>query len=238
MKRQNRTLIIIFAFVLGLLGYVVQKVGVLPPPVTEVANSKASLSQDALGEPIAATEEGRKQNEISKNFNSNVSTMFQCLGLKTPNLPKDIKINSDTIIKLLEQEWGLSTIQGDHALTWSLKMPDGVERRIRIEITENEEKVVQKEMKFYIVNKEGISIPVDVPEEKRINPSDQTIDQLIKEGEVTQKERLSFTKFQNGGLFESLERDENPSEVSIQLQEKIIRCPDIKTAEPCDCGIL
>ena len=242
MKRQNRALIFVFMFVFMVLFIVLQKNGEFGNKPSAggptVAENSEQLNQEALGEPIAKNEEAKHNQEIIKNLTANLGSIAQCLGLKNISKVSDANVNSENIASYFVGDWGQPGQIGDRSLTWSLHMPDGHERRIRLEISEQDEHGLQKELKFFVVNNEGTPISVDVPEDKRMNPSDQTIDQLLKEDEIFKKERLSFVKFSNGGLLKLLDRDNSLIEVSLQSQEKIIRCPNIKGSEPCDCGNL
>jgi hypothetical protein len=120
-------------------------------------------------------------------------------------------------------------------MEWHLRTPEGHERRLRLEITENDEGKVGRELHYFNLSSEGQSNPVELEPDKSGNPTDDVINQMLKEGEVFYKEKAAMAFFPNGERVEYVEKNGDLSEFEFFKENKQFRCHDVLVPESCQC---
>lgn len=244
MKKQNRTLLIIFVFVLGLLAVVLKQGGLLSSSeksaAIEVTDTSQSASgetaQEALGEAVQDRPEGAAaKGEDEKMFSLIVTDLNNCFELKNINVPDSLPVTIESVLNSVQSELGPAANQADRWMNWHLKNREGAERRVRLEITEGDEGKVVRELKYFAVDKEGLPVPMSLPPEKKDNPSDETLNAMLKEGDVFYKEKAAYAVFSGGARIEFVEKNGQLSELEFQKGDRYFRCQNFKLRDACQC---
>lgn len=240
-KKQNRTLLILVVFTLLALGYVLQREGKLAMLFglgeDEVSGSSEKKSaQDQMGDQVGQASPAEAQKtENQKAFAQILGDLSECLDIKSPEASIKAAVQVETLIQQFQGELGPITHQADRWMNWHLRNRDGKERRLRLEITENDEGKIGRELHYYAVDREGQPAPIELERERSNNPSDEIVNQMLKEGEVFYKERAAFATFPGGERLEYVEKDGELSEIEFIKGEKFYRCNNLKARESCQC---
>lgn len=245
LKKQNKTLLIFVIFTLLILGYLLFREGKLgtqreslEPEVTE--SETAVQSQEQMGDPILAVQ-GENGGELDLTASARVFTQIlgdlaECLEVKSSEILSNSPIQIETVIQAFQSELGPVSHQADRWMIWSLKTPEGKETRLKLEITENDEGQIGKELYYFAIDRDGQAEPLELDPEKANNPSDEIISELLKTGEVFYKERAAFALFPGAERVEYVEKEGELAELEFFRGEKSFRCRDLKSRESCQCG--
>ncbi len=254
-RKQNRTLLILVVFILLILGYVLFREGKLnslfgmQSDTESNSDENKASGQDQMGDqlkdqngelgnqdqaPVAANE--LENNEMQKSFKQILVGMAECLDIKSPQASGPIAVQVETLFQQFQGELGPVSHQADRWMNWSLRNREGKERRLRLEITENDEGKIGRELHYFAVDRDGQPEPLEIEAEKANNPSDETVSQMLKEGEVFYKERAAFALFPGGERLEYVEKNGELSEIEFIRGEKYYRCQDLKSQDSCQCS--
>lgn len=244
MKKQNSALLLLVVIVLVVLGYVLTKEGKLPVPgVSNETGSEVSLAQvveqnaqELFGDRVQeASPEQVENRELQKSFALVLDDMAECLSVKTPAPASDAPVEIETVLVQLQSELGPVTQQSDRWMNWHLRNREGKERRLRMEISTNDNGEVVRSLNYYAVDRDGQPIPIDLPSGVEENPSDELISQMLKEGEVFFKDKAAYAIFPGGEKIEYIEKNGYLSEIELTKEERVFRCDDLKNRESCRC---
>ncbi len=248
-KKQNRNLLILVVFTFIVLAFLFGLRN--EDEVSETKNTISSQEQmgdqmsDQMGEPGEIPAQAQRDSdspdesqkvERQKMFGQILLGLAECLEIKSPEATGQAAVQVETLLQQFQGELGPVSHQADRWMDWSLKTRDGKERRLRLEITENDEGKVGRELHYFAVDRDGQPEPIEIDSEKANNPSDEVINQMLKEGEVFYKERAAFALFPGGERLEYIEKDSVLSEIEFIKGEKYYRCHDLKARESCQCA--
>lgn len=240
-KKQNRTLIIFVVVTLVILGYVLTKEGKLKSlfgigEVQEEGLDRPDSGQESMGDLVGGSAEGEVQKvENQKAFAQILDDLSDCLDVKSPEASIEAPVELETLLQQFQGELGPVNHQADRWMNWHLRNSEGKERRLRLEITENDEGKIGKELHYFSVDLEGQPMPIEIDQEKANNPSDDVVNQMLKEGEVFFKERAAYVVFPGGERVEYVEKNGELAEVEFVKGEKFYRCNNLKARENCQC---
>jgi len=240
-KKQNKTLLIFITVVLAVLGYVLLKEGKIKNPLSsEVSNESPAIDvtgQDPsqFGEVLNPSQQIDASREDRIAFAQIISDMSECMEIPAAEANGEDAIVLETLLTKFQSELGSPSEQSDRWMNWHLRTPEGKERRLRVEVTESDDGKVGRELHFYAVDRDGNPIPLEVPPEKVNNPTDNVINEMLKEGEVFFKERAAYVQYPNGERIEYIEKDGLLSEVEFIKGERFYRCANLKARENCQC---
>ena len=246
MTRQNRTLGFLVLFSIGILAVLLWGAGVFPGGQDSHSGTDApsatsgdvdAVGPESMGDLAPGAEsaipEVKKEAELS--FAQILSDMDECFGLKSPELPPSSRLSIDTLLSQVQADWGLPIRIEDRWMSWHLRNREGRERRLRLEVTENDEGRTTRELHYYAVDREGLPIPLELDPEKARNPSDETLNQMLREGDVFFKERAGVVQFSDNGRIDFINVDGTLSEIEMVKNEAIFRCVNMKAREACSC---
>lgn len=245
MTRQNRTLGFLVLFSIGLLALLLWGAGLFSgrldvsepssPSATEPASADPS-GPESMGDPVAAAEPpAALPTEAEKSFAQILGDLDECFGVKSPEPLAVAKVNVDTLLSQLQSDWGQPIRIEDRWMSWHLRNREGRERRLRLEVTENDEGRMTRELHYYAVDREGLPIPLELDPEKSLNPSDETLNQMLREGDVFFKERAGVVQFAGNERIDFVNIDGTLSEIEVVKGESIFRCVNLKAREACSC---
>ncbi len=240
-KTQNKTLGVFALITLIILALVLFREGkmtsFLSSKNSELAEKDASLvKQEQMGDQVnSGAGDDLKMTESQKNFAQIVGDLSDCLDIKSSNEASKAAVQIETLIQRYQGELGPVSHQSDRWMNWHMRNPEGKERRLRLEITENDVGKIDRELHFYSVDREGLPVPIEIDAVKSRNPSDEVINQMLKEGEVFHKERAAFVVFPGGERLEYVEKNGLLSEIEFIKNERIFRCNNLEARENCQC---
>lgn len=241
MKKQNRTLIVVFGFILALVVFFLIQTGNLKNneiPTIDVkadAENAAPATQESLGEPLKDESKSAVNAEEQKIFGAIGSDLLNCFDLKAGSLPESLPIQIESLVTAVQADFGPSTSHQDRWMNWHLRNRENSERRVRLEVNEGENGAITRELKYFAVDKEGLPVPLELAPEKKNNPSDENLDQMLKEGEVFFKEKSAYVAFAGGEHIEYVEKNGELSEFEFQKGDRFFRCQNLKTRDACQC---
>lgn len=240
-KKQNRTLIIFVIVTLVILGYVLNREGKLADlfgigEVKEEGLDRPASDQDSMGDQVGGSSVDAAQRiENQKAFAQILGDLSECLDIKSPEASGEAPVELETLLQQFQGELGPINHQSDRWMNWHLRNNEGKERRLRLEITENDEGKIGRELHYFAVDRDGQPLPIEIEPEKANNPSDDIVNQMLKEGEVFYKERAAYVVFPGGERAEYVEKNGELAEIEFVKGEKFYRCNNLKARENCQC---
>lgn len=243
-RRQNRALLIFVAVILLLLGFSLFREGkfsskkdepVNPTPTTMIENNPTSAA--ALGNPPAAveTQPDAQHTEKQRAFAQIQGDLAECFGYKTGQPSASSPISLDAMILQFQSELGPVAHQTDKWVDWHLRSEDGDEKRMRLEISENDDGTIRKELHLYAMGRGGQPVPVELDPAQAMNPSDQVLNAMLRDGEVFLKEQAGSVVFPNGERLDYVQKNGELSEIEFVKGEKFFQCQDLGHREQCQC---
>jgi hypothetical protein len=241
MKQQNRTLVFVFVFVIGVMFVVLTKTGVLKLDPQEKSveietEADATLpepSQEAMGDKL---EDGSQNlSDEQKIFSIVLDDMTRCFDIKNASGPGPVPVQVDALMNAIQPDMGPSLSQGDRSMSWYLKNKEGVERRLRLEISETEDGKLIRSLKYFAVDRDGLPIEMPLAPDRKDNPSDEVLNSMLKEGDVFYKEKAAYAIFSGGSRLEFIEKNGFLSEIEFQKGSRFFRCQNLKAREACQC---
>jgi hypothetical protein len=239
-RGHNRTIwvlaVIIFVLVIVFLFRDGQFDKYFVDPAVVEADSGAAPDEGQFGDKVG--EGGSAQtpkSDAGKRYALSMDRLAACFQMQGSALPENPPLQIESLHLKFQSELGPVAHQSDRWMEWHLRTTDGRERRLRLEINESDDGKIVRELHYFSEAKDGASNPLELDPSKAINPTDDVINQLLKEGEVFYKERAAVSFFPNGERVEYLEKNGDLSEVEFFKENKQFRCPDILVPETCQC---
>lgn len=255
MSKQTRILIVLMTMV-GLIGlYIASKsfsekpgqseqLGIGHEEVLDIPEAPQEKMGDPVGsapavqeesEPEESSQEETVTEEDRKNFSLIATDLLDCFDVHSDALPEELPLQMESILTPLQKAMGPTNARQDRWMNWNLTMKDGTEKRLRLEVNSLDEGMNTKELKYYAVDSEGLPVPIEIEEANRFNPSDEVLNQMLNEGEVTSKERAASATFVNGATVDYIETDGVLSEFEFQNNNRYFRCQNLKNRDGCQC---
>jgi len=159
----------------------------------------------------------------------------RCLGIRN-SLNETAEMSLSALNSSLQNELGPLT---ENRLDWKnihLTLPHGEKRRLRLEVEALSEESSGLRLKYYGVDKEDLPVPLPLPPEQSLNPTDTLVASLEGEGQVTLREEAHRGLYPQGSEIFYVERNGALSEFEISHQGKSVKCQDLQTSEAlCQC---
>lgn len=242
-KKQNRILFFVFGFLILALSLLLSKQGHLNSDAMKnglemkegLEENLPEPEQETMGEAIKeGTLDLAKLDEL-KMFQLILGDLVACFALKASSAGEPPPVTVEVLISQLQADFGPSTKQVDHWMNWHFKNREGLEKRIHLELNEDDEGKVIRSLKYFAVDKEGLPIPIELAPEKSMNPTDEMVSAMLKEGDVFYKEKSGVVIFAGGEHLEYIEKNGVLAEVELQKADRYFRCQNLKTRESCQC---
>lgn len=227
MNRQNLALGFILLFSILLLGGLLWSTRVFEDrqPVEDAVPRADTVETRA--DPVRAGE-----NPLMADLWRDIS---QCLGLRPGRSDRLLTERAQTLADLLEPHWGGPPETIDRWTTWNLRARDGREKQVRLEVNETDEGLRQVELRQFALDREGLPLPRETEPERILNPTNAVLKQILKEGEVTFKERAASLVFPGKGRFDFVEANDVLTEFEIVDGKNTFRCSHLKSTDHCVC---
>lgn len=252
-KSQNRTLIVLFVVVItGVFYFALKDKNIFNASVVGVEKNDQEAIQVAAGasneggvpmvntEPIKSVVPDLSQNPIKvekvesedlKKIKPIMIKIADCFGV----VPRESNAENpvDFLVESVKGDLGEPSSTKGRYMNWILKDQTGREKQVRLQLNEVDQ-VVTRELFLYQVTEDGQFVPAHLPEDLAENPSDETINEILKSGEVAEVEKASLTTFPNGEELFFLERDGHLSEFELVRGTTFFQCESIQL-ESCRC---
>ena len=243
MTKQNRTLGFVTLLIAVVLIAVIYRSGKFnssdsPAMGIEVKDQSNPESQDSMGDIVkegSTTAPSAPTSEDKQKFIEMINSMMTCLDIKGSVPAAESPVSIDTILQAVQPELGESAGVFDRWMYWHLNTPEGQERRLRMEVSENDEGQIIKELHYFNIDKSGQPIPLELAPEVSRNPNDDVIKDMLKDGEVFYKERGAAVLFAGGEHLEFIEKNDLLSELEFQKGTSLYRCQGFKSLDSCQC---
>jgi hypothetical protein len=192
--------------------------------------------QEAMGVPLkeAPTLDQTKLDE-EKMFQLILTDLSACFDLKSNETNDSSPVTIESILVYLQPEMGSATTHVDQWMNWHLRQHDGAERRLRLELNETDDGRISRLVKYFAVDRDGLPVAMELPPEKSENPSDELINQMLKEGDVFFKEKGAMATFAGGEHMDYIEKNGTLSEIEFQRDGMFFRCQGFKSRDSCQC---
>lgn len=195
------------------------------PPVTTLQNS-----MEASGNSSA---------ELSHpplpSLGPHLRKIGECLGIR--NALNDIaEMSYSALHTSIQNELGGLVEKNMDWKNVHLTLPNGEKRRIRLEVEAITEEAAGLRLKYYGVDKEDLPVPLPLPEDQSLNPSEAFVASLEGEGPITFREEAFRSTYGIGTELYHVERNGVLSEVEILHQGKNVKCVDLDGPQgTCRC---
>lgn len=195
----------------------------------------ASLQGESstLVQGIAERDDSYKE-LLSNNFSKHLEKMGQCLDIKNivfSELPTLQSLN----VSLKPEMGDLSEVSTEWFNT-HIDLPNGEQRRVRIEVEGRGEESSHRILKYYGLDREGLPISLPVPQDQKYNPSASYIGQLEQEGKVVMREKASRAVFSGGGDLYYVERNGLLKDIEVTLKDRSFKCSGMESlSATCTC---
>lgn len=195
--------------------------------------SGAQSTEEQFGDQVQGEDSVQLENQ--RKFQATLERMANCLQVSGGPMPESSPVAIETLYQKFQADFGPVVSQADRWVTWHLRGRDGKERRLRLEIIENDLGHVSRELHLFAVDRSGQPNPVEVDPEKSLNPSDEVINEMLNEGEVFTKENAAISFFTNGERVEYIKKDNELFEIEFFRENARFRCPNVLIPENCRC---
>lgn len=235
-RKHNRTIWVLAAAIILLLVLLLARDGKITglfEKAESLPEAGSPVSEEQFGDQVPR--DGQSRGQDQQNFSETLNRMASCFQVSGSTLPEASAVQIDTLYQKFQADFGSVTSQTDRWVTWHLRAPEGKEFRLRLEITETDEGKVGRELHLFSIDRSGNPSPVELPPEKANNPTDETISQMLKEGEVYTKERAAVGFFANNERVEYVEKDNELFELEFVKDETRFRCANVKNPNSCQC---
>jgi hypothetical protein len=243
-RKQNRALLIFVAVILIVLGYTLMRENKLSSKAkapstaesTQALPSAPASSAATAATPTSGNEDAdSKISERQKAFAQVIGDLADCFGYKIAEPNSSAPVSLDTIIMDFQTALGPVTHQEDRWMDWHLRGVDGSEKRLRLEISENDDGSIRKELHTEVIGRNGESVVVEMDPAQAVNPSDQTLNELLRGGDVFSKEQAGSVFFPGGEHLDYIRKNDELSQIEFIKGDKFFQCDDLSHREQCEC---
>ncbi len=226
-KNRNIALLAAISFLLLLVLFFRER---RPESGLETSAAEAT-SEEQFGDKVASSGAASNgANELMPILNQ-IST---CLHLST-RAETSVPFTIESVFDNFQSELGAVSHQADRSMRWDLRELDGKIKRLQLVITENDEGQVGRELHAFSLDSQGNATPQETEPSLAVNPPDDRIHQMLKEGEVIDKDRSAVAFFPTGGRVEYIEKNGVLSQLQFFQGQKSVRCDDLKQPSSCQC---
>ncbi len=216
----------------------------------EISEQEAMSDQNSnkqnqnLEESLEKTEVENNEAEIEKVDEALVQSQFlealkglgSCLDIKNAidSDQRDAKL--DNLIASVRNEIGDPAIRSEDWSNTHVTLPNGEQRRIRIEMEYDSDDRIVKRLKYYGVDKENFPVPIPLGKEVSVDPQESYIASLEKEGKVFLREKGERIYFQNGEELVFTEKNNRLADLEMNRNGRTYKCAGLESGKAsCTC---
>lgn len=174
--------------------------------------------------------------EVQKAFSDHLKKMAACLGYAATLQSEKMDPTFDNLSAHLKETLGEMVVKMDDWTQQDFKAEDGSLRRIRTEIEYQDTGTPVKRAQFYKINTQGMPEMQNINAEQAVNPSDDFLNSLRGEGQITLEEKGGRAYYQDGEELVMVERGGKIQSFSLTKGEKTYSCTETDaTTSNCQC---
>lgn len=203
---------------------------------TEGANTLPETPKEevAVAEPTEPLVETKKKQQ--ENFVEALKGIGTCLDIRNTIDSDEQDPKIEFLISSLRSEWGEPTVKTEDWSNTNLTLPNGEERRIRLEIDFDSADRIVKRLKYFSLDKDKMPVPLDLPPEQVFDPSEEFLASLESEGQVTLKQKSLRYYFQDGEEIILIERNGLISDLEVNKDGRYFKCKGLDSQQlSCQC---
>lgn len=116
---------------------------------------------------------------------------------------------------------------------WHLTLPNGEQRRLMLIPSDRGGGGTgrNEEIRWFSVDAEGLPVPLQLDEKKTLNPTQDFLSSLLRQGEITFHQRREFNTYHDGTYSEIEWVGDRVREMQIRLPGKTLSCRNVE----CRC---
>lgn len=199
-------------------------------------NSGSETQNDSQNSLAGAGENKVDESVIQAQFLEALKGLGTCLDIKNSVDPQQGEAKLDNLINSVRNEIGDPVIRSEDWSNTHIILPNGEQRRIRIEMEYDANDRIIKRLKYYSLDKENLPVPIQLNDESTLDPQDTFIASLEKEGQVFLREKGERIYFQNGEELIFTQKNERLSDVEANRNGRTFKCIGLETGKSsCSC---
>lgn len=203
----------------------------LKPAEADSASGKASKPL-----PKTVVISPSDQEKIKRYFATAVKNMVQCLNIDDNLSVESLDPSPEYIEDYFKNIYGGVISKSTQWSNTYLKLNNGEERRIHQELELNEQKIAEKKLKYFAIEKDGSPLALEVPHDQQINPSEQYINTLLNDGEIYLTENNIILFYENGAELNYIERNGKIMDFEIHNNGTGYKCSGLDIPQgSCRC---
>jgi hypothetical protein len=121
-------------------------------------------------------------------------------------------------------------------LDYSLKMPDGKERRVHVENFEEDSGKLRSSLVVYDIDNAGEPVPVNIDARDQENPTSDVVQNYLNQGVIKAKERSVLSQYAGGLKVETVEKQGRVNEIEFEKDGQFFRCDQVDKVGTCFCS--
>lgn len=157
-----------------------------------------------------------------------ITELKKCLGTKAG---LDSVSNSQDLFNQL----GEPIKSRERWVDWSFKAEDGKERRVHWENVEDDSGKIRPTLMVFDLDERGDPIPYPMDTRDQEEPTQEYVDNLLRQGQGVQKETSNLREYSGGVHLEYLEKNGQLKEVEFERDNVFFRCDQVNQANTCHC---
>lgn len=249
MDRNKKILIGIIVLVLGLL---LGKAIFFSSPSEPASESTDNAEQEEMAEPGVPKGESTSEPTaqppaetssqaevdpamVQAQFVEALKSLGTCLDVKNVVDSDQKEPTLDNLVASVRNEIGDPVIRSEDWSNTLLVLPNGEQRRIRLEMEYDADDHVVKRLKYYKLENDNL-VPLPLENESSVDPQDSFIASLESEGKVATREKGSRMYFQNGEEVVFVEKNDRLADVEINRNGRTFKCVGLDSGRStCSC---
>ncbi len=198
-------------------------------------------AEDLVGEDLEGEEPLDNQKKtISKAeaeqmiFSSVLVQMVNCLGFSKVKIPSLVAVNIQDLMNLVGPEVGKAQLV-ERWREWRFNAQGGSQRKVRLETTEDDSGRSGKELHYFVKDRSGSDVPMELPPEQVANADESTVKALIGDSAVTFREVASAALYEAGERLEFIEKNGQLREIEFLKMDRVFKCQNVVDPKSCTC---
>ncbi len=172
---------------------------------------------------------------VQAQFMEALKTLGTCLDIKNAIDTEQKEPRLENLVASVRNEIGDPVIRSEDWSNTLVTLPNGEQRRIRIEMEYDADDRIVKRLKYYKAEKDNL-IPIPLDNSNSTDPQDSFIASLEGEGKVAIREKGSRMYFQNGEEIVFVEKNDQIADIEMNRNGRTFKCVGLDSGRStCSC---
>lgn len=203
----------------------------------EPTNRSEESSATAGHKPSIDVNQSQVLEAAAKAFPDVLKALGACFDIRNQVGADRIEPNLSQLIDSLRGELGDSIAEYEDWSNEHITMPNGEQRRLRIENGADTNGIPGRFLRYFKLDKEGLPEAIPLQPEQSQNPTDEILSSLRGDGKRSFYERNLRSYFQNGEEVVTTEKNGLLVELDMAKGAKTFKCSGLNSASPnCRCS--